>query len=321
MLSGIQLNKSAAAIVQQCIANADRLRIATSEIAAAKVLDFGVETLGGLEAGLQLARICMSDMASISLEAPSSVIPLPQVVVRTDHPLAACLHSQYAGWKIATEDYFAMGSGPMRAAAATEPLFTEFPAEKEVSSGNAPTICVGVLEASTLPTDAAVAAIKSGLASSAELILAVAPTSSQAGNLQVVARSVETAMHKLHELHFPVQSVVSAAGAAPLPPVAKNDLQGIGRTNDSILYGSTVNLWVDCDDETIQAAGPKTPSNSSPSHGEQFLSLFKKANHDFYAMDKDLFSPALVIFHSVKTGNSYQFGTIVPELLHQSFAM
>ena len=44
-------------------------------------------------------------------------------MVTTDHPVAACMASQYAGWQIAREGYFAMGSGPMRAAAAKEPLF------------------------------------------------------------------------------------------------------------------------------------------------------------------------------------------------------
>jgi methenyltetrahydromethanopterin cyclohydrolase len=315
MPTSLQLNEMATAIAKDCIAQADKLRILKSEIHNVTVLDFGVHADGGLAAGLQLARICMAGLGHVALEAPGSLIALPQVVVQTDHPVAACLQSQYAGWKIATDDYFAMGSGPMRAAASSEALFQEFPADEHAQH------CVGVLEAGSLPTEAAIASMLKGIGNLAKLTVAVAPTSSQAGNMQVVARSVETAMHKLHELHFPVQSVVSAVGTAPLPPVAKNDLHGIGRTNDSILYGSTVNLWVNCDDEILQAIGPKTPSSSSPSHGEQFLSLFKKANHDFYAMDKNLFSPAVVIFHSLKSGKSYQFGAILPELLHQSFGM
>ena len=39
----------------------------------------------------------------------------PHVFVTTDHPIAACLFSQYAGWQVATNGFFAMGSGPMRA--------------------------------------------------------------------------------------------------------------------------------------------------------------------------------------------------------------
>ena len=37
--------------------------------------------------------------------------------------VAACMAAQYAGWQISRDGYFAMGSGPMRAAAAKEELF------------------------------------------------------------------------------------------------------------------------------------------------------------------------------------------------------
>lgn len=315
MSSTTGLNEAAVAIVQNCVANANLFRISATETENVLLLDFGVTALGGLEAGLQLSRICMAGLGHISLDAPSDLIALPQVVVRTDHPIAGCLQSQYAGWKVSTDDYFAMGSGPMRATASSESLFDEFPACERSA------YCVGVLEAGTLPTQSAIDLLINGLPASAKLTLCIAPTSSQAGNMQVVARSVETAMHKLHELHFPMESVISAMGTAPLPPVAKNDLNGIGRTNDSILYGSTVNLWVNCDDEVAKEFGPRIPSNSSASHGKQFLTLFKEANHDFYAMDKNLFSPAIVILHCLKSGNSFQFGTLVPELLRQSFGM
>ena len=41
----------------------------------------------------------------------------------------------------------------------------------------------------------------------------------------MVARSVETALHKLHELKFDLNQIVSAFGTAPLPPVATKDLR------------------------------------------------------------------------------------------------
>ncbi len=208
-----------------------------------------------------------------------------------------------------------MGSGPMRATAASEALFEEFC----VSEDN--TCCVGVLEAGGLPTQSAINRMLDQVGDVDQLSIAVAPTASQAGNIQVVARSVETAMHKLHELNFPVATVISGTGVAPLPPVAKNDLAGIGRTNDAILYGSVVNLWVDCDDEQIQKIGANTPSCSSTSHGRLFLELFKEANHDFYALDKALFSPAVVVFHNLRSGNTFQYGKLMPDLLQKSFGM
>ena len=315
MLRKTQLNNLAIRVLQNCADDHDRMRISRSVLHDIHVLDFGVSAAGGLEAGLLLARMCLGGLASVDIHPASPVIDVPQIMVRTDQPLEACLLSQYAGWKIATQDYFAMGSGPIRAAAQIETLFKEFPCSEQG------TACVGVLEAASLPTEAACQQIRNALPDTSSITLCVAPTASQAGNLQVVARSVETAMHKLHELHFPVTSILSGTGAAPLPPIAKNDLAGIGRTNDAILYGSTVNLWVRCDDDLLREIGPQVPSSSSESHGRQFIELFKEANHDFYALDKNLFSPAVVNFHNLQTGRSFCFGRLVPELLKTSFGM
>ena len=67
-------------------------------------------------------------------------------------------------------------------------------------------------------------------------------TASIAGSVQVIARSVETALHKMHEIGFDLTQVRSGFGIAPLPPVAADDLVGIGRTNDAMLYGGEVTL-------------------------------------------------------------------------------
>ncbi len=311
-----QLNQRAAHLTAFAKSRTETLRIKSIDLEDVSLLDFGVKTEAGLEAGLLLAKICMAGMAQVELVAQDPSLPtVPQIFVRTDHPVAACLMSQYAGWKIATDDFFAMGSGPMRAVARKEELFQHLP---ETEDGR---ISVGVLESGTLPSESAVAAIRKSLPKTCGLTLAVAPTASQAGTIQVVARSVETALHKLHELKFPLEALVSGTGVAPLPPVAKNDLQGIGRTNDSILYGATVNLWVRCDDEQIREIGPRVPSNSSASHGQTFQALFKAANHDFYAMDAALFSPAVVVFHNLKSGRTFRFGQTLPELLRESFGM
>ena len=50
-----------------------------------------------------------------------------------------------------------------------------------------------------------------------KLTLLVAPAASLAGAIQVVARSIETCLHKLHELKFDLGQVVSALGSAQLP--------------------------------------------------------------------------------------------------------
>lgn len=315
-LSIQNLNDRAAHLTAFASSQTQSLRIESELRDGVQIMDFGVQAEGGLEAGLLLARICLSGMAEVSIvNSNTSLADVPQVFVRTDHLVAACLMSQYAGWKIASDDYFAMGSGPIRAVVRKEDIFKHLPESEDGHTA------VGVLESGSLPIPSAIAQIRAALPAECRLILAVAPTASQAGNIQVVARSVETALHKLHELQFPLDSLISGSGVAPLPPVAKNDLHGIGRTNDSILYGATVNLWVRCEDDAITSIGAKVPSNSSSSHGQSFLSLFKAANYDFYALDPALFSPAVVVFHNLKTGRSFRYGTHVPHLLQESFGM
>ena len=72
----------------------------------------------------------------------------PGVQVWTDHPRQSCMASQYAGWAINPDGYFAMGSGPLRAKARVEQeLFAKLGYAEDASRG------VLVLEARTLPTD------------------------------------------------------------------------------------------------------------------------------------------------------------------------
>jgi methenyltetrahydromethanopterin cyclohydrolase len=135
-----------------------------------------------------------------------------------------------------------------------------------------------------------------------------APASSLAGTVQVVARSLETALHKLYELKFDLMQVVSGLGSAPLPPIAADEIKAIGRSNDAILYAGRVTVWVRCSDEQIAAVGPKVPSSSSADHGAPFAEIFERYQRDFYKVDPMLFSPAVITFNNLQTGRSHTFG-------------
>ena len=218
--------------------------------------------------------------------------------------------SQYAGWQITGEKFFAMGSGPMRAAAGKEKLFEQI-GHRETAS-----VAVGVLETGKLPPPAVCEKIAAdcGVAPS-QLTLCVARTASIAGTVQVVARTVETALHKLHELGFDLTQVASGFGVAPLPPISADDLVGIGRTNDAVLYGGRVTLWVRADDEELAAIGPQIPSSASADHGRPFAEIFAAYGHDFYKIDPHLFSPAEVTLVNLASGRTHRHGAPSPEIL------
>jgi methenyltetrahydromethanopterin cyclohydrolase len=314
-MATMTLNTRAAALCQAMITEADELRLAVHRIGRATVIDLGIEVAGGLEAGRRLAEICMAGLGHVDFAPGDPAIwPGPAVTVRTDAPVAACMASQYAGWEIKVDKYFAMGSGPMRAAAGVEALF------ERIGHRERPADVVGVLETRKLPTPAVVEHIAGACGIVAErLTLLVAPTASQAGTVQVVARSVETALHKLGELGLDLSRITSAWGTAPLAPVAKNDLAAIGRTNDAILYGAEVTLWVRGEEASLASIGPRVPSSASLDHGLPFAEIFKRSGHDFYKIDPHLFSPAVVTFQNLDSGSLHRFGRVEPAVLLQSF--
>jgi methenyltetrahydromethanopterin cyclohydrolase len=316
LAASLTLNERALRLADHLAANSAAFRIEVHQTpAGARVLDCGIKTPGGLQAGLRLAQVCLAGQADVTL-TPGDLggMPCVQVSVASDHPVLACMASQYAGWQISVGKFFAMGSGPMRAAYGKEELFDKIPGREQAP------VAVGVLETRKLPDDAVVTFLRERLNVPAEkLTLLAAPASSLAGNLQVVARSLETALHKLHELGFDLAQVVSGFGTAPLPPVAADDLEAIGRTNDAILYGGRAIIWVRAEDEELAMLGPKVPSSASSDHGAPFAAIFERYGRDFYKIDPMLFSPAEIVFHNLQSGRSHSFGRIEPAVLQRSF--
>jgi methenyltetrahydromethanopterin cyclohydrolase len=280
------------------------------------LIDCGVAAPGGLAAGVEFARACLGGLAEVVV-VPWSLgeVPLSACRVVTDHPLAACIGSQYAGWKIQVGKFFGMGSGPARAAAGVEPLFERYPLRARAER------TVLLLECSDLPGEevAAKVAGSCGVPPSS-LILVAAATGSLAGSLQIAARSVETALHKMMELGFDLRQVRSGVGLCPIAPVIRHPLKAIGRTNDAVLYGGEAHLVVDAEDEMLSGFIARIPSSSSRDHGRLFYDLFKE-HGDFYKIDPMLFSPARVSISNLRSGRLFAAGHASPDLLRQSFGL
>ncbi len=312
----MSLNQSAARACTQALVESEALRIDSHTLAnGGRVIDFGCRTLGGLQAGKWLAKICLANLAEVEIVSSDSALwPGPFLQVTTDAPLAACMGSQYAGWKLASGDFFAMGSGPMRAKRGREAVLDRYALRDQEP------IAIGVLECDALPGEEILATIAQECGVDvASVCVCVAPTTSLAGVIQVVARSIETAMHKLFECGFDLTDVRSGYGSAPIPPIAKDFVQGIGRTNDAILYGGHVTLWVDTEDEMLKEIGPRIPSSASRDYGKPFAQVFKEYGYDFYQVDPGLFAPAIVTFVNHRSGNSFRFGKANATVLRSSF--
>src|SRR4029079_13852364 len=119
----------AAKLVDAIAADAAALRcIVSIGEAGERRLGPGATAEGGIEAGRQLAEVCMGGLGVVNLTMSSGLARWPLgVTVHSSNPVIACLGSQYAGWTIqdSASGFFALGSGPARALSRVEALYKD----------------------------------------------------------------------------------------------------------------------------------------------------------------------------------------------------
>ncbi len=314
------VSRASRPLVRRLVDEADRLRVAVSHLDDGTcVVDAGIKVPGGLEAGRLIAEICMGGLGSVHLRASTAFKHWAwQVDVHASDPVTACLGSQYAGWSLSHGQgkgaFHALGSGPARSIGSKEELFTDLAYRNP--AGNTAL----VLEVDKLPPPEVVEKIlKYCGITPAQLTLILTPTSSLAGGVQIVGRVLEVALHKVHALHFPLEKILDGAGTAPVPPPSADFISAMGRTNDAILFGGFVQLYVDASDEEARELAEKLPSSASRDFGKPFGQVFKEVKYDFYQIDPMLFSPARVAVTAVKSGKTFHAGALREDLLDQSF--
>lgn len=322
--AAISVNTLAAPLVHRLLAQARELDIAVRhDESGVCIVDAGVGVRGSIAAGLLIGEICMGGLGSVSLRSgatESATAGWPSwLEVRSSQPVLACLGSQYAGWSLAAskeetggKKFFSLGSGPARALAAKEKLYAELAYRDHAESG------VLVLEVDRAPPKVIIDKLlrDCGLAADA-LTLILTPTTSLAGTTQVVARVLEVALHKSHELGFELAHIVEGVASAPLPSPSPDGVLAMGRTNDAILYGGRVHLTVRGDDEAARKLALALPSRNSRDHGRSFADIFKAAEYDFYKIDGALFAPAEVWVSNIDSGNTWHAGELALGLLRE----
>jgi methenyltetrahydromethanopterin cyclohydrolase len=290
---------------------------ASKTTAGATVIDAGVNVPGGFQAGKILTELCMggAGKAQLGFKAYGD-LTLPSITVSSDHPVVAALGSQFAGWRIKEPDgTIAIGSGPARALALKPKNVYEKIGYKDASDK-----AVLTLESNTLPSDALIEKVTGACNITAEnLVAVVAPTASIAGLTQVAGRVVEVGIHKLRTLGLSPKLIRYAVGYAPIPPRCGEFEVAMARTNDAILYGGTVYLVVEHDDEAaLKKIVEQAPSNTSKDYGKPFLQIFREADRDFYKIDHNLFAPAVLMVNNAKTGKVFKAGEINSKVLAES---
>lgn len=311
------VNQLAAPLLRQLLAQADALQLGVSQHeSGCTIVDAGIQHAGSAEAGRLIAEICMGGLGQVALQADDRFAGWPDAIaVTSTEPVLACLASQYAGWALSHEKFFSLGSGPARALAQREDLF------KELHYVDAADSTCLVLETDKVPPPAVIEKIVRDTGVAAErLTVILTPTTSIAGVVQIVGRVLEVALHKAHTLHFPLENIIGGSGVAVLPPVAKDFMTAMGRTNDAILFGGDVRLQVRGDDAAAAKLAAELPSCASKDYGKTFAEVFCFYDMDFYKIDPMLFSPAQVTVTNLATGNVFSGGHLNAELINLSFS-
>jgi len=314
------INEMGFEVFEEMLDYADELQIEVHELENGSVVaDAGVKAKGGYGAGVYLSRLCLADLAEIQL-TPFEVggILLPGIQVATDHPAVSCMASQCAMWQIKADRFFAMGSGPARVLARkTRELYDKIGYEECSDVG------VVVLEAGKIPDEKVASQIaeQCGI-DPADLRIAVAPTDSVAGLVQVSARVVETGLHKLFTMGFDINTIKSGWGRAPISPITGDATMCMGSSNDAIIYGGETYYTLKYENlEELQRYLKGMPSSASRDWGAPFYKTFKAAGFDFFKVDHNVFAPARVVMNEVTSRRSFVSGRISPQVLAESFRL
>ncbi len=327
----VKINELAKNITEKIIHNKEYYKAKIHKLEnGSTILDMSKASWGG---GKLVGEICMGGLGTIEFSSYNlDGHYIPSVNVYTSEPLISCMASQLAGWNVKLKKevekdgelkkkviFQSLGSGPARAKSQVEKIFEELDYTDDSNCA------IIVFETPKLPNEEVmdIVANKCGIDPNNTYAIC-APTASLTGSIQVAARVVETGIHKLHEIKFPIDKIYDGFGATTIAPIAKDDLGAMGRTNDSIsaagLTYYTINVEKEKEEEIFELL-KKAPANTSSSYGKPFIETFKAANYNFYEIDPGLFAPAIYTVNNIKTGKSITIGNVNHELLKQSYGL
>ncbi len=327
----IKINELTKQIIDKIIENKEIYNVKVNKLDNdSTILDMANASWIG---GKLLGEICMGGLGTIEFSSYDlDGHYIPSVNVFTSEPIISCMASQLAGWSVKLKKevekegqlkkkvvFQSLGSGPARAKAKVEKIF------EEINYTDNSNCAVIVFETPKLPNTEVmdIVAKKCGVDPS-YTYAACAPTACLTGSIQVAARIVETGIHKLHEIKFPIEVISHGFGTTTIAPIAKDDLGAMGRTNDSIITAGstyyTINVDKEKEEELFELA-KKAPANTSSSYGKPFLDTFKAVNYNFYEIDPGLFAPAKYTITNINTGKSITVGEVNHELLKQSYKL
>jgi methenyltetrahydromethanopterin cyclohydrolase len=323
-LSHLSVNREALKIIKKILAYPDFYSVEISTLSnKATVID---GSHGTYEFGRLVGEICMGGFGSCQFTNISvKGVFIPGLLVQTSHPVMALIGSQKAdqisikiqkGEK--TKKYSYMVSGPFRAKTRLDKVLFDIIKYSDDSEET-----VIVFESAKITDENIMDQVFSKCKLDPSKTVAIfTPTNSIPGTVQIAARVIKTGIHILREQDFNPHYLKYAMGTTTLAPIAKDDLQAMGRTNDSIIYGGRDYITVDVpkEEETqMVELLKKCPSNVSSSYGKPFYDIMNEVKFDFSKVDSKLFAPAILTINNIRTGKTYTTGEVNEDILWRSY--
>ena len=315
----LSINKLAYSLTQKLVENPEYYRVGIDKLpSGATVIDTGIKTHGGYEAGLMVTRIAMGGAGTAELGyADFDGLKLPTVNVSTDYPAIALFGAQLAGWRIKPEGYTADGSGPARALALKpKDVF------KKIDYKDESDVAVLLMEAEELPPDSAAYYIAERANVKPEnVVMVMTTTTSLSGMVQISGRIVETGLFRLDQLGLDPKKILYGVGFAPVMPVHTDGGVAMGRAEDALTYGGVTSFIVDEDESLLEEIAEKAPSSNCKDYGKTSYEIYKAVNFDFTQIDPALFAPAEIMLTCAKTGKTFACGKINTKIIKESALM
>lgn len=318
----IRINQRAVRLAQYVLEHQEVLGTASHRLeCGAWVLDFGIHVPGTWEAAEIFTRLTLGDLGKVNLGTwrLDDQHTFAGVELFISDPQVACLGSQIAGWQLGDGEFATIGSGPARAAAVVEhDPYMKMTSYRDTYVDDGVVLCI---QDTRLPGDEVASAVAEACGVGPEKVyLAAAPSASVTGSVQVAARMLEQCCHKMYTHGFSVSRAAFCRGRAPAAPVVFDEVKAMGRINDALLYAAEAEFWLDADDDEIRRLAPCLVSKtSSPCYGTPFGKIFEESGRNFYAIDHEVHSVAVVRLHSLRTGMSFQEGEIHSGVIEESF--
>lgn len=311
------LNREAMKIVERVLRDADQLNVLVSRLDnGTTVIDMGQRVAGSWLAGKYYAEIVMGGLGEVTFDTfQLDEYILPAVRVTTAYPLLVGWVAQKHAPPLPGEGVQPILTGPAKA-------LLQPPDESVVLAGyhDDSQVAVASFQTSEPISEAFANTVARACQVRPEnLYILVAPTPSLVCAIQVSARPVDQVMHRLHEEGFDIHAVRYATGRVPIAPLAPDELTAMGRINDCLLYGGSVLLYVEGEDETIERIMPLLPTRGCTEYGKPFRQIFEENDCDFHKIDLRAHSLALVQINNITTGRTFSAGGIDRAMLRRSF--